>query len=318
VVAATLAPVLALPEAIEVKAVPVALSEGDPTVRWLGALEYRGGLRVTSTHEQFGGWSGLHVSDDGATLTAIGDEGRWLTARLEYGPDGSLAGMSGAELGVLRSLDGQPLAEKRAQDAESLERLADGVWLVGFEHWHRLWTYRLGPRPLDGRPTTFTTPPGLETAPVNGGLEALAALPDGRLVALTEEMSDNGLLVGWVGRDGRWEALRYRADGAPMPSGATALPTGDLLVLERAYAPLIGNTIRVRLVPAGQIAPAAVLEGRLLAEIKRPLTVDNFEGIATRRNEKGETLVYLLSDDNYNPLQRTLLLMFALDTSRVR
>jgi hypothetical protein len=306
------------PEPIVVRAAAVALSERDASLTSVGALDFRGGLHLTSTHAQFGGWSGLHVTDDGATLTTIGDEGRWLTARLEYDPAGRLAGLGGAELGVLRGLDGEPLEDKRAQDAESLVRLPDGAWLVGFEHWHRLWTYRIGPRPLDGRPTTFTMPPGIEAAPVNGGLEAVAVLPDGRLVAITEEMADNGLLFGWVGRDGQWEALRYRPEGAPAPSAAAALPSGDLLVLERAYAPLIGNTIRLRLVPAAQLAPGAVLSGRLLAEIKRPLTVDNFEGIATRRNEKGETLVYILSDDNYNPVQRTLLLMFALDAGRIR
>jgi hypothetical protein len=40
--------------------------------------------------------------------------------------------------------------------------------------------------------------------------------------------------------------------------------------------------------------------------------IDNMEGIATRRGQHGETFVYLLADDNYNPVERTLLLMFEL------
>jgi YD repeat-containing protein len=258
------------------------------------------------------------VTSDGATLTAIGDEGAWFTARLEYDALGRLVGVARAEIGRLHGLDGEPLAVKNAQDAESLARLPDGVWLLGFEHWHRLWAYRGGERPLAGVPTTFTAPPGLEAAPANGGLESLAALPDGRLVAITEELAENGLLVGWVGRDGRWEKLHYRSDGTTAPSDITALPSGDLLVLERGYSPIGGSTIRVRLVPGGQIAAGAVLEGRLLAELRKPLSVDNFEGIAARRNDDGETLVYLISDDNFNPLQRTLLLMFKLDAGPAR
>ncbi|MBT3627577.1 MAG: esterase-like activity of phytase family protein, partial [Rhodospirillaceae bacterium] len=43
-----------------------------------------------------------------------------------------------------------------------------------------------------------------------------------------------------------------------------------------------------------------------------PLTVDNMEGIAVRRDGAGHTLVYLVSDDNFSVLQRTLLLMFEL------
>jgi hypothetical protein len=34
------------------------------------------------------------------------------------------------------------------------------------------------------------------------------------------------------------------------------------------------------------------------------------EGIAVRSGPAGETLIYLLSDDNYSALQRTLLMMF--------
>lgn len=36
------------------------------------------------------------------------------------------------------------------------------------------------------------------------------------------------------------------------------------------------------------------------------------EGIAARLGPKGETLVYLLSDNNFSPLQQTLLMMFEL------
>jgi hypothetical protein len=58
------------------------------------------------------------------------------------------------------------------------------------------------------------------------------------------------------------------------------------------------------------------LEGRVIAEFLPPVTVDNFEGVAVRRGEDGETLVYVLSDDNFNPDQRTLLLMFELGERR--
>ena len=40
--------------------------------------------------------------------------------------------------------------------------------------------------------------------------------------------------------------------------------------------------------------------------------MDNFEGLALRRDRAGRTLLYLVSDDNFVPLQRTLLLQFRL------
>jgi hypothetical protein len=46
--------------------------------------------------------------------------------------------------------------------------------------------------------------------------------------------------------------------------------------------------------------------------VEGSLTVDNMEGIDAREGPGGETLVYILSDDNDNPLQRTYLPMFEL------
>jgi hypothetical protein len=46
--------------------------------------------------------------------------------------------------------------------------------------------------------------------------------------------------------------------------------------------------------------------------LSSPLVADNFEGIAVRRSKPDETLIYIVSDDNFHALQRTLLLMFSL------
>ncbi len=59
--------------------------------------------------------------------------------------------------------------------------------------------------------------------------------------------------------------------------------------------------------------PGARLDGAAVAVLRPPLTVDNLEGVAARRGAAGETLIYLVSDNNFNPFQRTLLLLFALE-----
>ena len=48
----------------------------------------------------------------------------------------------------------------------------------------------------------------------------------------------------------------------------------------------------------------------LLARVSPPYTVDNMEGIAALRNKDGSIRLYLLSDDNLNKVQRTVLLAF--------
>jgi hypothetical protein len=42
------------------------------------------------------------------------------------------------------------------------------------------------------------------------------------------------------------------------------------------------------------------------------MAVDNYEGIASLRAPDGSEMVWLLSDDNYSLLQRTLLVAFSI------
>jgi len=302
-------------DGIRVQSTAVPLSARQPTLEKVGPLVYRGGVVLASDDKRFGGLSGLHVSADGSRLLAVSDEGSWLEARIEYDQRGFLSGLSEAEIRPLMSQDGSPLKDKTWQDAEALAALPDGSMLVGFERQHRLLRYR-GPKPFGAAAEVFLPPPGIEKAPPNEGLESLAALPDGGLFALTEDMSGrDGLLQGFLWREGRWWKLSYRPIGAPRPADAAALPNGDVLVLERSFSALQGLLLRLRRIASDMLKPGATLDPPVVVELKPPLTVDNLEGIAVRRNEKGETLVYLVSDDNFSRLQRTLLLMFALDAS---
>ena len=69
---------------IVIQARPVLLHSFDPSVTRVGRLEYRGGLQIASPDERFGGLSGLLVSADGRSLTAISDRGYWIQAKLVY------------------------------------------------------------------------------------------------------------------------------------------------------------------------------------------------------------------------------------------
>jgi len=56
-----------------------------------------------------------------------------------------------------------------------------------------------------------------------------------------------------------------------------------------------------------------VLDGEVVADVGMNFMIDNMEGLSVRKGADGETLVYVVSDDNFNtPLQQTLLMMFEL------
>lgn len=303
-------------DAVAIRATPVALHPNEPERQSLDRLVYRGGLVLTAADSRFGGFSDLHVSPDGRRILAVSDRGNWLDADILYDAHGRLAGIARGRIGALIDLAGKPLLGL-VGDAEGLAVYPDGSLLVSFEHGHRFWLYPPGDPPFARPPRAVPLPKRALDMPFNGGIEAVSRLAHGPLFALSEEMMDGRDNVGWIGDGTTWEELRYRAARGFRPTGMAQIPAGlaqagDVLVLERRFTLLEGAGSRIVRLPGSTIRPGAALEGEELAVLRQPATVDNFEGIAVARGSLGETLIYILSDDNFSFLQRTLLLMFEL------
>jgi hypothetical protein len=305
-------PAAAAPLEIHSSAVPFKLD--DPAAREIGRLIWRGGISMTSNSRNFGGWSDLVVSPDNRTLTSISDTGPWFTATIERDGKGNLVGLSKATIGPLRDLKGQPLVDKSWSDAEGMAALPDGSWLVSFEGHHRIWHYPT----FDGTPTAINLPPGFDRQPANGGVEALTALSDGRIVAISEEYSlRRNALVGWIGKPigpdrYLWDMFEYMKIPNFNPTAIRELPDGSFVVLERAFDFVRGVRIRVMQFPGSALKADAIVDGEELARLASPYAVDNLEGLAATTGERGETLLWMIADDNFNPLQRSLLLLFEL------
>jgi hypothetical protein len=307
--------------ALTLRTAPLAFHAEDPQATRVGKLAWRGGLALRTDHAAFGGWSGLWVADDGQSLRAVSDEGAWLVARLRTDPARRLAGLEDARLGRLKGPDGAVLAGKSWTDAESLAVLADGSLLVGFERRHRLLRYPAGDERrgggLAGTPAPFPAPPALARAPANAGLEAMTALQDGRLFLLSEAHTVMpGTTSGWIGtmRGGapHWSAFHYTLVDGFRPTAAAALPDGDVVILERSVELLGGWRVRVMRLKAAALAPDAVVRAEELARLETPVVTENLEGVAARSGPGGETLLWLMSDDNFSPWQQSVLLHFAL------
>ena len=296
----------------------VPLNYERPDQLAVGMLEYRGGLSIKARDPKFGGLSSLLVSADGKLMLAASDNGMWFSANLNYDDDGILVGLSSAKLAPITGTDGKPLAG-RYRDAEGLARADDGAVFLAFEQHHRILRFALSGQ-LDADrlsaaiPDLVTTPAELAEFNSNAAMEALVTLDDGGLLILTEGLdNDRSSKPGWIMRNGTAAArLVYNRADRFRPTGATRLADGDLIVVERSYSLISGVAALLRRVSKGTIQPGAHLDGPELARIAPPLTIDNTEGIATRRDNAGHTLIYLLSDNNYSVLQRTLLLMFKL------
>jgi hypothetical protein len=290
--------------AIAIEAKPVPLNVFDADQKKVGRLLWRGGLELRSSDPRFGGLSGLLLDPACRSFVTVSDDGWWITGMLGLDKAGNLASVRNGRIRPLMSTDGLRPARKTMRDAEALTRSRHGT-IVALEHAHRVLAYR---EPF-ASPSALAMPSDLVRAPANGGIEALATLADGSLLAISEELAIDGGVVAWVGTPGHWRQVRYPTSDNFKPTGATTLPNGDVLVLERRFPPV---GARLRILPAGSLAAGRVPELQEIARLEGALTVDNLEGIDVCFGPGRELRVVIVADDNFNFLQRTLLLMFAL------
>jgi len=306
---------------IVVDARPITHFENtDPTLNRFGALLFRGGLVLSSADPRFGGWSGLRLNPDGERLTAISDRGHWLRARLVY-EAGRPQAVRDAVIAPAIGPNG-PLPGSRDFDAESLE-IANGVAFVGIERTHKILRFPIGQDGMPGRGVSIPLPPGMTRGVQNNqGFEGVGVVPSGKpnggaLVVVTEEQLDEaGNHVAWLvggGTPGRFAVKRR--DGYAI-SDLAFLPSGDIIILERRFRPPFFLTIRLRRLPIAGLRRGALLDGPILFEASLAEQIDNMEGIAVHRGREGETVLTLISDDNFSAFQRTLLLQFTLKDER--
>ena len=70
--------------------------------------------------------------------------------------------------------------------------------------------------------------------------------------------------------------------------------------------------IRIRRIALASVAPGAVIDGPPIFNADLGNEIDNMEGIDSYVTPEGETVLTMVSDDNFSMIQRTLLLQFTL------
>lgn len=302
---------IAAPLPVDVVATPLPKFDLTGRTRF-GPLEFRGGVALSSTSNAFGGISGISVSADGTGFLAITDKGMWLDGRIDSEGDRP-TGLSNVTATPMLAGDGRTLAKAGRGDVESLARTADG-YVVGIERRQEIWAFA-GADPVQAPGKRILSGGELPKLEGNAGLEGLIAGPFG-IIAVAEHSPDNpNILPGFI----------FAPPGNPKPAGsftieridefsATDLALADdgmVYLLERRFDMLRGVAMRLRRFPLTDVKPGATIRGEVLIEANRLASIDNMEALAIHRNAAGETILTVMSDDNFSALQRTILLRFA-------
>lgn len=255
---------------------------------------YFGAYTWHSEAEAHGGFSGLEVSDDGQSFVAISDRGAITAGRFER-REGRITGVRAGQLEPLTTPGGGAV-EKHEWDAEGLAISPQGARVISYEGAARLWAY--GARGA----TALPVPPAFESLQLNSGLEALAIDGEGTLYTLPER---SGQLTRpfpvWRLKQGRWsQPFEIPRGEGFLPVGADFGPDGAFYLLEREFSGLAFRS-RVR---------RFTFEGDTITSERVVFTstygtFDNLEGIAAWQDPGGQTVLTMISDDNFNILQRT-------------
>ena len=305
------------PISIEVNARPLPSFDTRDRARVrFGSLEYRSGLILTSPFRGFGGLSGLRLDPKGERFIAISDKGSWFTGRIVY-RGREMTGIDDVEASPMLGPDGRPITARGWFDSESIA--LDGSFVyVALERVNQLLRYDFSKGFTRALGEIVPLPPAARKLPFNKGLEALVMVPKGQpmagtLIAISERGLDaQGNILGFlIGGKNPGQFSLHRSENFDV-SDATLLPSGELLVLERKFSWVGGIGIRIRSIPLKSVVPGAVVDGPVIFTADLGNEVDNMEGIDSHVTPEGDTVITMVSDDNFSMIQRNLLLQFTL------
>ena len=305
------------PMSIEVAAQPIPFFDRlDHSHVRFGSLQYRSGLVLTSTFSGFGGLSGLRLDPKGERFISFSDKGTWFTGRIVY-QGRQMTGLADVEAAPMLGPDGTPIAAHGWYDTESIARDGDVVY-IGIERVNQVLRFDFGRDGVRAHGKPIALPPAVRVLPRTKGLESLVFVPKGlplagTLIAISERGLDphQNIIAFLIGGPQPGQFSVRRTDDFDI-SDAVLLPAGDLLVLERKASLRSGIGIRIRRLALKSIAPGAVVDGPSIFDADLAQEIDNFEGLEVHVTVDGDTVLTMVSDDNFSVIERTLLLQFTL------
>ena len=264
-----------------------------PNVIFAQTAEFVGSYIWLGPTKEYGGFSGIEVSENGMWFTAIGDKGVIVGGMFERNGQ-RISGVESA-LQKIRNGDGGAVSKPQS-DSEGLAVGADGRIFISFENRHRVWGYQQ----IGGNVQKLEKHPDFERFGGNDGLEALAISDDGTLYALPEQPT-NSIIPVYRYRDDTWSTPFYIPEVPKYkPVGADFGPDGMLYLLERRFRGVLGFKSQIR---RFEIKGDQISDGEVILRTDTGAH-GNLEGLALWRDAHGYIRLTMIADDNFKFFQR--------------
>lgn len=286
---------------------PLQLDPAHHGQRRLGELIFLSAWELDSPNEDFGGISGLAALPNDRFI-GISDAG-------------TLIGFGLTNDDRIDRPFIAPLPGSSQQGSSYLDRDSEGItfdaqsgqFWISYEAKHAIRRFSRSFARLDG----VIRPKEMQLWPRNKGAETLIRMKDGRFIIISESLEDDDthqalLFSGDPVEPGSVKtSFRYRPPAGYRATDGVQLPDGRIMLLHRSVGLPNGFSVKLGIALPPDLAQNVIWNSRMIAALSAPLLVDNMEGIAVKQSGN-DTIIWLISDSNFNILQRTILMKFRL------
>ena len=309
-----------------------------------GVYFKKGHVLTNDQDSRFGEWSGMAFDKKG-DLILISDRGAYLKSSIVT-EDGYLQNFVNTTIGTI-------VVEKSIGTKKDFEELAvyNGSCYISDESLHRIFLYqdcdfeKVPVRVITAFNPNFNFHYLSKELSYNKGIEAFDINSEGKFLAISEygqDKKNSSVHQAYYWRiscESHYKdtsfcqtidfdkGFTYLSNEGYGVSGLKFLKNGDLLVLERHYNKIFGGfaenyEIDIKYIKKQEIENAieknTEIKGKSIIHIDNDSIsgkygyADNFESIAVKE-ENDLTLIYILSDDNRAPFERSILLEFEIN-----
>lgn len=272
-----------------------------------GALELRPVARFvwTLADEDFGGFSGLVVTDAGRRLWAVSDHGTLWHAEIARDAEGRITGIGTPWHDRFQDNHGNPVSGFTS-DSEAITAAPDGGFFIGYESYSRV----AGLHPPDMRPTPLHAFERFKAEWSNEGFEGLARRADGSLLAVVERRDATaGGYRTYIGHSFDWRPGPILKAGPGFGASDLAIDADGLLWLLERRLTWLGQ-FEIRISTCADAAEGVVDCDPVMLPGSGEL--GNMEGLSIWSDTHGREFISLISDDNFSMLSSTAIVEYEL------
>lgn len=269
-------------------------------------------LKTTKFDEDFGGFSGILLSPDQKYLYLLTDRARLLRSTISW----EKKQISCLTQGVLRPIRGQSTRALvgHFSDSEGLSfSEKKNHLLISFERNARVVDYNFNSKKM--LPLTEYNAFPKDDIGYNLGYETVRYLKNGDILAVPEYHPDSKTgsypIYRLNHRSQTIDTFWFQPYDDHYVTDISILSNGDFLVLERYFSIFSGFSVQIRHLKQADlwkaISPQKPAIPKIIMQTNSEQGADNFEGMTVRSGGKKGDYLYLVSDDNFTPLQKTVI-----------